>query len=538
MIRRLARTTLLSIIFASAVGCGSCGTAGPGESCDPSDSEACEDGFACLADENGDNLCLTPIGASCDPDEDNYCAGEASCIADAEGDGSSCYVDSGGSCEPGEEECAPGLVCAEKTDGDNSCFNQVVLRGNVFDSQTEDALGGARIIALDEESTAVTDVSVSAEDGTYELSLPVVRDAEGRPTDEIFTLRSSAQDYQTFPSGIRTALPIDASTATDDDGAWVIQNALTDIALIALPSSQQGRPSISGNILSEDRRDGVLVVAEIGDEAFTGVSDLGGEYVIFNVPAGSATVRGYAAGVQLEPEEVTVADEPLVDVDLDDSGEETTDVSGSVQIVNAPGGSVTSVVLVVRSTFDAQFGRGEVPSGLRAPKSGPPSIEGSWEIADVPAGDYVILAAFENDDLVRDPDTTIGGTETIEITVAPGEPLAISEGFKVTEALDVITPGADRPEAVTSAPTLTWEDDSSEDYYVVQVFNAFGELVWEDATVPGVSGSDDVTVEYGGPLEAGMYYQFRATSWKESGGSKPAAPISTTEDLKGVFFRE
>jgi hypothetical protein len=32
----------------------------------------------------------------------------------------------------------------------------------------------------------------------------------------------------------------------------------------------------------------------------------------------------------------------------------------------------------------------------------------------------------------------------------------------------------------------------------------------------------------------GMYYQFRATSWRMPGGT--AGPISNTEDLRGVFY--
>ncbi len=532
---RLIRFLALFVVLVFVSGCGGCGPGEAGDSCDTGDSEACEEGLVCTADSNGDNRCLVPIGGNCDPEGDNFCAGDAVCLDNPDDEGGACYVDRGGSCEPGEEECAPDLVCAEKSDGSAACFNDVVIRGSVFDSADESAIGAARVIALDEESTAVTDVAISAEDGTYELSLPVVRDENGNPTQEVFTLRASAQDYQAFPGGIRTALPIDASTATDDEGTWVIQNALTDIALIILPENERGRASISGSILSEDRRDGVLVVAEIAGVGYTGVSDLSGDYVVFNVPAGEATVNGYAAGVQLAPENVSVADEPVVDVDLDDSGEATSTVDGSVQLVNPGDGDATSVVLVVKSTFDAQFGRGEVPSGLRAPRSGPVDVDGAWSIEGVPAGDYVVLAAFENDDLVRDPDTTIGGTETIEITVNAAEDLTIGDGFKITGALRVISPGADQPEAVTGAPTLTWEDDSSEEYYVVQVFNAYGDMVWEDTMVPSVSGSQDVTVMYGGPLDPGMYYQFRASSWKESGG-QGAAPISATEDLKGVFY--
>jgi hypothetical protein len=55
-----------------------------------------------------------------------------------------------------------------------------------------------------------------------------------------------------------------------------------------------------------------------------------------------------------------------------------------------------------------------------------------------------------------------------------------------------------------------------------------------EGNVPGVSGSSTVNVAYGGPLEPGMYYQFRATSWRLSGAVP--GPISNTEDLRGVFY--
>jgi hypothetical protein len=162
-------------------------------------------------------------------------------------------------------------------------------------------------------------------------------------------------------------------------------------------------------------------------------------------------------------------------------------------------------------------------------------VSGSWRIEGVPAGDYVVLAAFENDDLVRDPDTNIAGTSIVRITVAPGSgEVSVGENFKITEALAVEGPGANDAEAVTEAPTLRWQDDSSEDYYEVKVYNAYGELVWEQQV--DRSQNDTVSTPYGGPLEDGMYYQFRATSWRAPGGKDPA-PISTTEDLRGVFFK-
>jgi hypothetical protein len=192
------------------------------------------------------------------------------------------------------------------------------------------------------------------------------------------------------------------------------------------------------------------------------------------------------------------------------------------------------VILVVEDTFDATFVRGDVPRGLRSPKSGQPNVTGGFTIADVPDGRYVVLAAFENDSLVRDPDTNIAGTDLVRITVS-GSDVSLSESFKVTEALAMIAPGAEMPEAVSTAPALIWADDSSEDWYDVIVYDAFGDEVWRRDKVPSGKGSANVTVPYGGPLDAGMYYQFRVTSWRAPGGKNPA-PISATEDLRGVFF--
>jgi hypothetical protein len=173
-----------------------------------------------------------------------------------------------------------------------------------------------------------------------------------------------------------------------------------------------------------------------------------------------------------------------------------------------------------------------VPFGLRVPDPGrQPDVEGTFRFAGVPAGTYKVLAAFENDRLVRDPDLSIGGTALQEVTVAAGEAVTVDAGFKITEALAVVSPGAEEPTATSAKPTFEFADDSSEKGYIVRVFDVFGELVWEDAEVPSVSGSKTVQVPYEGPpLTRGLYYQFRALSVDGKG-----VPLSATEDLRGVF---
>lgn len=416
--------------------------------------------------------------------------------------------------------CAAGLSCEEVQGGEPACFAPLYIEGRVFDATTEAGIQDARVIARDPNDAALSRVAITDAQGAYRLQVAARRDANGNPVAASVTLRADAAGYDTFPKAPRVALPIDLATAAGDPPT--IQTAATDVALLSLPNSD-GLGTISGTVAAENPG-GTLVVAG----GVTGAADFDGAFTIFNVPAGDYTVRGYAKGLQLDSASVSVAaGQETTGVVLNGLGVATAVVDGNIQIVNAPGGSETSVILVVADTFNATAARGEAPPGLRmAPVSGAFRIEG------VPDGTYKVLAAFENDGLVRDPDTSIGGTDIVEITVAGGD-LSIAEGFKVTEALTVISPGAETLEEVSGTPEFVWADDSSEGGYEVQVYDAFGTLVWEDLAIPEVSGNADVRVTYGGaPLEAGMIYQFRATSMSKD---NPPVPISKTEDLRGVF---
>ncbi len=418
----------------------------------------------------------------------------------------------------GESGCTDGKVCEEVQGAEPQCFAPISIKGKVFDALDESAIEGAHVVARDANDVAISPVAVTDAMGNYSLQVPAKRNADGTIVDADATLRADALGYQTFPTAPRTALPIDLTTATGDPAA--IQNAATDIALIPL-SDMAGLGSISGKVTS-DNPGGTLVTAS----SVTGLADRDGDYTIFNVPAGTGIeVKGYAPGVNLETKTADVtAGMTTPNINLDDISAATAKVTGNVQIVNPGDGSDTSVILVVEDTFVENAARGEAPPGLRAYP-----VSGAFEIPNVPDGKYVVLAAFENDFLVRDPDTSIAGTDIVHITVA-GADVAISEGFKITGALNVISPGADALEAVSGTPTFTWEDDSSEDSYEVQVFDAFGNEIWT-FTEPGHSGGKDVALDYGGdPLTSGMIYQFRVTSIKDG------VPISRTEDLKGVFM--
>jgi hypothetical protein len=425
------------------------------------------------------------------------------------------------SCSVAEQTgCKTGETCESITGGQTGCFAAITLKGTVIDATAANRpVAGAHVVARDENGAAIADVAVSDANGAYVLVVPAQRDATGAPLATTYTLRADAAGYDPFPAGLRVALPLDVRSATGSPP--VLENPATKIALYPRNGADFG--SISGTVKAP-HPGGVLVVAEGSSAPSSAIADKSGAYTVFNISPGAYELRGYAADLRLAPASASVtAGAETKGVDLSTTGEALGKVSGSVSIVNAPGGSVTSVVLAVESTFVENLGRGEVPRGLRVG-----SVSGAFSIADVPAGKYVVLAAFENDNLVRDPDTSIGNTSTLHIIVA-GAPVDAGN-FKITEALAVVRPGAAQVEMAAMPLSFVWVDDSSEDHYVLDVFDNLGAKLWSNDNVQSAKGSQNVSVAYGGPaLTSGGYYQFRATSMKDG------VPISRTEDLLGVF---
>jgi hypothetical protein len=499
---RLARLALFCFVLPCfAFACGDDDDEDPKGECTLGDNSGCGDGMECQAVAGGDPMCF------CSVDNNTGCADQGA-----------------------------DLVCEVTSAGNSGCFAPIHVQGIVRDLATKNPIAGAAVVARDANNAAISGISWTDAAGAYSLRVPAKRDADGKPlADATATLRADAAGYVTFPKAPRVALPVFLSGATGEP--LTVESSATDIYMLPL-QNKDGLGSISGKVLHESPR-GTLVVAGGTKESgggVTGVADFDGAYTVFNVPAGSVTVSGYKIGLQLESKSATVkTGEETTGVDLASLGGATATVSGKVEIVNAGQGKETSIILAVAETFDRapNIATGEAPPGLRVYP-----VLGAFSISGVPDGNYVALAAFENDFLVRDPDTSIGGTAIVEVTVA-GQSVELQQSFKVTGALDLdFNDGATRvvwveEKELTGKPEFVWNDDSGEDHYEIAVFDAYGKLMWEDLNIPSVSGSKSVKVTYGGtePLVSGVLYQFRATSIKGGG-----TPLSRTENLRGTFL--
>jgi hypothetical protein len=437
-------------------------------------------------------------------------------------------------CDPvAQSGCDNGQICEQVAGSDATCLAPVEVKGKVIDLANGKGIGGARVVAVDVNGASVSSVAISGSDGTYALPVPAQRNADNTNTPVAFpvSLRADAAGYLSFPGTVRQALPIDVATAVADGDGFTVKSALTDIGLIAQAGAGAG--SIKGKAAVPDDHAGVLVVAESGGKGFSAIASRDGEYTIFNLAAGHYTVTAYSVGHVYAAAETDVA-ASAVTVDLALASDAPGSLSGQVSIVDSNGFSNTSVVAFLESTFDPTTGRGVAPPGLRAPRTGPVNITGAFSMDGVPPGRYVVVAAFENDGLVRDPDRCIAGTADVHVQIAAGQATTAPTDFKVTGALAVMSPGAEMAEPVTGNPTFRWADDSSEDQYLVEVFDAFGQLIWP-STIPGVSGGTPSLVYAGPALMPGMYYQWRVTSSRATGGTT-RCNISRSEDLRGVFY--
>ncbi len=441
------------------------------------------------------------------------------------------------SCDPlNVDACGGGQVCERVQGGEPACADPVEVQGVVFRLSDDAGILGARVVPLDVNGAPVGSAATTGPDGAYKVRVPATRDASGKPVAGAVTLRADAEGYATFPSGIRSAVPIDLATAASGNGVWTVRSSLTDVGLVRDPDA--GTASLHGTVAGVNRA-GALVVAEptgvVGGVGRTGVADASGSYAIFNLPAGDWTVKAYAKGVNHEPAAAAglVASEDRA-LDVATRAGATATVSGNLQRTgqNQPNPTTaTSVILVVQSTFDGVIDRGEAPPGLVAPVA---ADQGTFSVAGVPDGQYVALAAFENDGYVRDV-SGIGGTAPVIVTVQAGAMTSAAGSFKITGAVSFatagITPatGTDGAATVTNflTPTFDWDAYPSAASYEVVVFDALGTKVW----TPGRFPSAITTAVYAGDaLVPGMTYQVRISAF-DTGG----AQISRTEDLKGVF---
>lgn len=390
-----------------------------------------------------------------------------------------------------------------------------VLAGRVTDAASATALSSVRIAVFNALTNNPVGVSSTAGDGSFRFDLPPAS----------YYLKLARQGYDPVPPLDITPLPI-AVTA----------GATTDNSVQMFRSSVANGGAITGRVTSDGNpKAGVLVVAASGTTSSSALSDLSGDYFIYNLPPDTYTVSAWVAGYTSTTSTLAVAaGSEQIGVNMTLTSGQLGTVSGHITFL-ATGNAEVDVALLNPATR-------EVVPGLTTVTSG-----GNYSVSNVPFGTYLARATYRNDGKVMDPDWIIKNGEPF-VSVASAN---VTRDFSVTGGALLTAPTnpmADtRPVDVKlSGLAFTWSSYSSADNYVIEVTNQNGKVIWggfnNNWTVRKVLlpktqttvafNSDSTAVE---PLVVGKVYRWKVyVSKNDSQESLGWKLISASEDQQGM----
>lgn len=394
------------------------------------------------------------------------------------------------------------------------------LKGVISDGSTTNVLADASIIVFNADDNAPVGSIVSDGDGVYSIDLE-----EGS-----YFVKVYKQGYLSVPAPGLSSIPF---------SIVVGETYENDIILFASNNTNVG--FISGTVTAGGSAvPGALVVASNGTQAFSGVSDAEGNYVIFNVGSGSYTVSGFLAEYNSDDVSVSVtANAETTGANVTLTAGASGSLSGQVRNISAENIDVDVALVhpITRETIPGLIGR---------------TTAQSYTLSNIPNGDYIARATFENDNRVMDPDRIFKFGEP-QVTMTGG---AESIDFDITNSVSLVEPtneaATTAPVEITStAPTFTWTAYSSTSDYVIEVTDATtGQVIWGGFDQSGVNPVKNIVIpgaqksiaynEDGNAsdaaLEVGKVYRWRIFASKNDQNSPTGwTLISASEDQRGLI---
>lgn len=344
-------------------------------------------------------------------------------------------------------------------------------------------------------------------------------DATGRWTGEVSAgvheLRVAARGYHPSPAPFRAALAAQASAG---------QTARIEVALDPRASSSDGL--IEGRVTRGGSGvPGVLVTAAATVER-AGLSDGEGRFVLLDLPLGDYRVEAHLGGhVAPAAEGVRAGAGEPGSANLELAAAAGVVVSGTL----GAGAGPTRVGL-------AHGGTGEPVPGLEVAAD---SASG-FSLGGVPPGRYRVRAFLEEDAQVLDPDL-IRQREDLELEIQGEAPPALE--LPVAPSMLVLEPSASS--TVSADASFRWSAHPDATFYVVEVRNVEGQLLWGGFDAFGspkfrVVGSQ-TSIRYGAQgnptedLRPGHAYDFRVYAGVDVTTGEIFKLVGASEELTGRF---
>ncbi|MEO5600324.1 MAG: carboxypeptidase regulatory-like domain-containing protein [Cyclobacteriaceae bacterium] len=402
------------------------------------------------------------------------------------------------------------------------------IGGKVTALATGAALLEATVIAFDAGNNAPVGITKTNNSGDYSMDVP-----EGN-----YFLKFYKQGYESVPpAGIQ---PVPFSVTI---GQTASQSAEMSPSLLANAGSISGKVSVGTTAQS-----GVLVIAEGNGSAYSAVSDKDGNFNIFNVPAATYEVKGYAADLSSSIASATVTGNTATNnVSVTLSQGASGSVSGTFKVISQTTIATPPVNMDISLVHPVTK---ETVPGLS--QSLPYSSSLTYSFSNVPDGTYVVRATYANDYIVIDPDyiTKFGD---YKVTITGGTPDLSSVDIVATSAVLLSTPTNEMsttvPMETSATPTFQWTAYASTSDYVIEVTDAStGNVVWGGFTNSGGTLTKNITIPSNttsitfnsdgnakSELISGKVYRWRIFASKNNVQSGSWNLIAASEDQEGLI---
>lgn len=399
------------------------------------------------------------------------------------------------------------------------------LKGIVKDATTSSPLADVSVVIFNADNNSPIGQTLKTS-SSGEFSIDLI------PGN--YFVKLSRQGYYPVPAPLLEAVPfsITGSQLTQSD-AEMFPSQSTNAGWI------QGKVTSGGSPVQ-----GALVVATDGTNkiAFSTSTDANGDYAIFNVTGGSYNVQAYIATYNSAVVPASVSSNTAtanINIELQKTGSAI--LTGNVRNLAIENKDV-DIALVHSITKETIPGLTTKTTSL------------AYSLTNIPNGNFIARATYNNDLRVMDPDRiTKFGEPTVSVSAGACTPSALT--FDVTGPVTLNAPtnalANTVPVTASANPTFQWTAYPSTSDYVIEVMDAStGQIVWggfdKSGTLPVkkiiIPGSQ-TSVLYNSnstatitSLVPGKIYRWRVYASKNDVNSSTGwTLISTSEDQVGLL---
>jgi len=342
-----------------------------------------------------------------------------------------------------------------------------------------------------------------------------------------FYSRISAQGFKEVPQGSVSPVPFSVSSGQTFSQTYYMDELQGTFGKIEGTVT----PNLSGFLI-------VATSSGMNEEYHT-YSGPDGYFVLFNVPYNSYEVDAIKSGYQStnQPQVTLSSGSSSATVQINVIQITGSTLTGKVTFLAAQNG-IVDISLLDKISYS-------VVNGLTA------MIDTSrnYAINNIPAGEYVAWASYENDDYVMDPDWIFKNPGALNVSFTTDTSKV--RDFSVTDAINIVSP-TNPANSITPAladsvvPTFYWNAYPQTKEYIIEVRDINGNLIWGGFTAIGEIRHTQIPKEWNSvefnfdgsalmQLQSGNIYQWRLYSDDEATAGVQTL-LSSSEDLMGLFI--